>query len=861
MKKEKHLLSNFQFKLLNKLAGRNHYTLVGDLEELYCEIAKSKGKFFAVLWYWYQVLRSLPRFFVESVFWRSVMFKNYFKIAYRNMGRQKIFSFINIAGLAIGMAGCVLMFLWIHYEMSFDRFHKNFNSIYRVISETHASGQTITNARTPNPLGPYLVENFPEIKNFMRYQSFDGWMVKGNEKVFTNDIIGVADNSIFEMFTFPFVKGDPKTALADRNSIIISEKMAKKYFGDNDPMGKVININSDFIVTGVFKNIPETSHIYFDCMFPLVNMERFWSDDFQNWRRIMYYTYVRLEKDASVEEVDRKISGIVKENFPNSNIGIFLQPLKKVHLYSNYGWDLDNYNKGNINIIYYISLTAFFILLIACINFINLSTARSSLRAKEVGMRKVTGACRKDIISQFMGESLLISVIALIAAVIIVIIIFPAFNQIAGRDFTAGNLGNIGIIIGLFLIALFTGILSGSYPAFYLSSFRPVKVLKNTVGIFSQKGILLRRILVIMQFTITIVLIVGSTVFYNQLEYIRNTDLGFDRKNILIFPNVGGFHGGQQAAVNELYENPNILSVSLSVQPGSELRGVAGIEWEGKNTDDEVILYPISVDHKYLETFNIRLLEGEFFSTNPENNRSKFLINEAAAAAMGMESPVGKRLSYTVQQGKIEGRIIGVIKNFHQSTLRNQIEPMIFMTTDEFWQTCIKYRPGKTEEVLAFLEEKWSKFVADRDFQYTFLDDAIDKLYSIEDKIGMISRYFTFLAVVIACMGLYGLASFITEKRTKEVGIRKVLGAPISKIIGLLSKEFLVLITVSSVIAFPVSYYLMNKLLGLYAYRTGIGIGTFLLTILLTMMITFVTVAYRTYKAASADPVDSLRYE
>ena len=862
MNKKTYKTPLFATWIFNRVASIDErYSLAGDLLEEYNIIHEKHGRIRAHLWFWKHLIRMTPPIFKYSVKGSAAMFKNYLKISLRTIKRHKSYSFINIAGLSVGMTCCILIFLWVHYEFSFDRFHENFDNIYRVISETETSQQTSLIPRTPNPLGPYLKENFPEVVNFIRYQSFDGWLVKCNDKKFTNDIIGVADPQILEMFTFTFIKGDPKTALQDRYSLIISESMAKKYFGDEDPIGKVVNILEDFYISGVFKDIPQNSHIYFDCMFPVVNMEEFWHDNFQNWRRIMYYTYIQLKEGISFKDLDPKIANVVIEHFPQSNSKIFLQPLSKVHLYSDYVWDLDNYNKGNVNIISYISLTALLILVIACINFINLSTARSSIRAREVGMRKITGAYRRDIIKQFLGESLLLSVIALFIALFLTVLILPVFNQLAGRNLTISVFSNFEVISGLIIITLFTGMLSGGYPAIHLSSFKPVKVLKYIGGISSQKGIFLRSLLVILQFTFTIILIVGTTVVYNQLEFIRNKDLGFEKKNIITLQNLVQFSRNPETVKNELYENPNILNLSCSQPPGTELRGVAGIRWEGKSTDEEIILYPLMVDYRFLETFNIDLVEGRFFSKNPDENTGRLDVNEAAVSAMGMKNPIGKRLSYTTQDGPREGRIMGIIKNYHQSSLRNEIEPLVLLTGEELWNLCIKILPGKETEVLSFLEQKWKELEPDRPFEYEFIDKKIENLYAIEEKIGVISGYFTLIAITIACMGLFGLASFVSARRTKEIGIRKVLGASAPRVIFMLSKEFLRLIIISTFIAFPVSYFVTNKLLEFYAYKAEIGAGIFIFTFFLSIVITFVTVAYQTYKAAAANPVDSLKYE
>ncbi|MDH4219079.1 MAG: ABC transporter permease [Candidatus Aminicenantes bacterium] len=794
----------------------------------------------------------------RSKSWVSGLVWNYYKVAFRKIRRHKGYSFINIAGLAIGMACCILMLLWVQDELSFDRFHKNGNDIYRVISEFRTSGKVTHNARTPNPLGPALAERYPEVINFTRYQGFDDWLVKCGEKSFLNDFLGTADPSFFEIFTFPFVKGDPKTALNNRHSIVITEKMARKYFDDADPMGKVLTIGHDFTVTGVIKDVPENSHLHFDCIFPIVNMEDFWHDDFSNWQRTMFYMYVQLQKGSSGKEVSNKIAGTVKENVPKSQRKIYLQPLKDVHLRSDFEADLDNYNQGNMVLVFVFSLTALVILLIACINFMNLATARSANRAKEVSMRKVSGAKRGDIIRQFMGESLLMSIIALLLALILVEFFLPLLNDLSGKELTLNFTSNIQLIIGLILIALATGLLSGSYPAFYLSAFRPADILKKHFDVRIRGGFF-RKFLVVFQFSLTIILLIGTTVIYRQLDFMSKKDLGFDKDHVLYF---GTRHANEDPFAHDLLQNPNVLNVSYSEAPGREPWGVTGFEWEGKDPEKDVMLFPVVVDYEYLKTFGMSMVEGRFFSREfSTDHTDAVVVNETAVKAMGLESPIGKKLSYRDQ---IEGRIIGVMKDFHQSSLHNAIEPLLFrFNTDGegYHHVAVRINPESVPATLSYIESVWKKYIQNYPFEYEFLDEEINNYYKTERKVGRIFQSFTSLAILIACLGLFGLASFTAEQRTKEIGIRKVLGASISRIVIMLSEEFAKWVLLANIIAWPVAYFISKRWLSEYAYRIPLGWRIFLFSAALALVIAVLTVSFQAVKAATANPVDSLRYE
>jgi len=838
------------------------YSSIGDFEEFYNNKRKADGIFKAYFWYWSQVFYSLPSYILFLLKWRIIMFRNYLKISLRNLRKFKGFSFINISGLAIGISSCILMLLWVQDELSYDNFHENGNRIYRVISNISTSGQITKSARTPNPLGPVLKDEYPEITQFVRFQGFEGWMIKYNDMVFINDLIATADPSFLEIFTFSFIKGDPETALNEQYSLVVTEDFAGKYFGDEEPIGKVVKIeNSDFKVTALIENIPQNSHIQFDLLFPIENMNGRWHRDFTDWKTVLYYTYITLEKESNATEVGDKISGVVNKHLPESNAQISLQPLKDVHLHSgNLQMDLDNANKGNMNYVYIFSFTAFCIFLIACINYMNLSTARSSKRAKEVGMRKVTGARKKDIILQFFGESILLSFIALASALILTFFFLPVFNSLSGKELALDFSNNMQIVLWLIIITLITGLLSGSYPALYLSSFRPVNVLKGPSLKRSGYRSPLRIILVVIQFTFTIILIIGTGIIYNQLNYISSRDLGYEKDYILYFPALrGAFERDFDTVKNDLERYPDILNVTRSMPPSFRLWDSMEFDWEGKNPDERVIMYPCPVDYYYLETFKIEIADGRFFSREFSSDAENYLINEAAAKAMGMESPIGKRFSY---EGR-EGRIIGILKDFHQLSLHSEIEPLVFCEpTGGSGIVCVKINSKNVAETLDFLKSKWKEYVPEGyPFDYTFLDEAIDNFYKTERKVGSVSRYFTFLALFISCLGLFGLASFIADQRTKEIGIRKVLGASVSGVTLMLSKEFTKWVLIANVFAWPIAYFTMNRWLQNFAYRITIGVDVFILSAVLALIIAVVTVSYQAVKAARSNPVESLRYE
>ena len=793
--------------------------------------------------------------------WNPGLYWNYLKLALRKLRRQKGFSFINVTGLAVGMACCILILLWVTDELNYDRFHENADRIYRVISENHAGGKIMLAGESPSLIGPTLVEEYPEVVNFTRVQcGWTGYYLHYGEKNFMWERLCTADPSFFEIFKFTFLQGDPKTALKDRGSIVLTETLAKKAFGDEDPMGKVMKISSaDFKVTGVIKDPPHNSQIQFDYAFPVINMTKFRSSKLDTWTYTQFTTYVELAEKVDAQDFSNRISGIVKKNLPESKVNVFFQPLTRGHLHSSHinNWTIVYPNPGNITYVYIFTLTAFCILLLACINFMNLTTARSGTRAKEIGMRKVAGAHRKELIKQFMGESTLLSFLALMMAILLVELVRPAFNVLAGKQITLDFTGNQFLFLGLFGIALVTGIISGSYPALFLSAFQPVAVLKAAGQGSVHRGGRMRKTLVVVQFAFTIILITISVVIYSQLHFIQNKDLGYDKDNIITFASYGKYGKSFAATREELLQNPNILSLSRAFPPSGGLRETTDVDWEGKDPAAEIMIYTDMGDYDFRKTFGIEMAEGRFYSREFTTDLDNFVINETAAHLMGPGSPLGKRFRLRDKTGII----IGVVKDYHGGSLHSPIMPKVIRCSPEGgFFVCVKFA-GSTSEMLSFLEQKWKKFVPGYPFRYDFVSDSISEYYNSERKIGKIFRYFTGLAIFIACLGLFGLASFTAEQRTKEIGIRKVLGAKVMGIILLLSKEFTKWVLVANLIAWPVSYYIASQWLQSFAYRIPLGWEILVLSSLAALLVALLTVSYQSLRAASANPVESLRYE
>jgi putative ABC transport system permease protein len=788
---------------------------------------------------------------------------NYLIIALRKIRRQKGYAVINAAGLAVGLACSVLMMLWVRDEQSFDRFHENRDSIYRLITETKNEASVMLDARAPTPLGPAVKAEFPEVLDFCRYRTNNTYGIRSGDKAFFNDVIGIADPSFFTMFTFPFLKGDPRTALDGPRSVVVTEGLARKFFGDEDPMGKLLTITRDpYTVTGVILDVPENSHLRFDCVIPIVNMHEYHHIDFGSWNSLFFYCYIRLAPSAVPSEAVEKMSGLAAKSLNKSNVALRIQALKDVHLKSDFIFDFDNYAEGSSSTLVLFSIAAAAILLLACINFMNLSTARSANRGKEVGLRKVSGARRSDIIKQFLGESVILSFLSLLLALLFLCAILPAFNSLSGKTLDFARLFDPGLLAAILEVTLVSGLLAGSYPAAYLAGFEPARVLKGTFLGGERGQEVLREGLVILQFTLTVFFVIGTIVADRQIRFIQTKNLGIDTHHVVttVLP--------AQGLKEAILADSRIFSGTQSVPPGQALRAAVEVAWEGKNPEDRTPFFPAPVDPKYLKTFRLEMVEGRFFAAEMASDQTEAaVVNETAARAMGADSPVGKRLTVTAvsMQGRTESKIytvVGVMRDFHQDSLHRAIEPTIFTCDgDQGPWLNLRVNPSGIAETMNFLEKTWKSFVPDYPADFWFLDDRIDRFYQQDRRTRSILGVFTALALFTACLGLFGLASFLAEKRTKEIGIRKVLGAPVAGLVLLQTREFSKWILLSGIIAGPVAYYAAGRWLRGFAYHISLSVDLFLTAILATWLVALLAVGFQSVRAAMADPVESLRYE
>jgi len=845
------------------------FSVIGDFEEIYKEIAVERGILAAQHWYWSQIIKSFILVNIISFNWSTTMFKNYLKIALRNIKRQKGYSFINITGLAVGMACCILIMLWVQDELSFDRFHENVSSLYRVARETEQNNKVVYRATVPSLLGPALKNEIPEITRSTRLAFQEGRIIKYGDKRFTNDMVAYADPDFLEMFTFPLIKGNPQTALTEKFSVIITEKMSQKYYGADSPLGTNISIDRiDFAVTGIMKNLPLNSHIQFDFLLPFDARSDRIKKIVDSWRVSVYNTYVQLQDRPDFPAVNSKITDFLRNQDPyhQRKLGhLSLQPITRIHLFH----DIEDYSKGHgdIKYVYLFSALALLILIIACINFMNLTSARSVDRAKEVGIRKVVGAQRNGLIKQFIGESVIFVFISFILGITFVGLSLPVFNTWLQKQLTLSVFDGGYVLPVLVSILIITGVIAGIYPALILSSYMPVKVLK---GHFKKgkAGIQFRRILVIVQFVVSISLIISVLIIYNQLEYLRNKDLGFDKKDLIYSRMTGNIRKNYESIRNELLSEPSILSVSAGTSPTTMFNGISSVKWEGQETGIGVEIDGLPVYYGFFETLGMKIVQGRSFSREfPSDIQGGFIINEEVARLISTDSPVGKIFSFTSYDNQLkmvnhEGTIIGVIKDFHNMSLHDNARPVVMYLSDtELHELCVRINPEYPSEAIAFIKEVWNKYESRSPFEYHFLEDTVGGFYNNEQKLGTILNFFTILAIFISCLGLFGLAAFTAEQRTKEIGIRKVLGSSVSGIISLLSREYIILIIFSNIIAWPLAYIAMNTWLQNFAYRITIGLRLFILSGLLALIIAVLTIGYQAIKAAGANPVDSLKYE
>lgn len=809
------------------------------------------------------------------------MLKNFITIAIRNLFKYKAFSFINITGLAVGIAVCMLILLFVKDEMSFDRFNEKYERIGRIALEGYFGGSEISIVQSCAPLAETMVSDFPEVETATRVRNYGYPVIRYNDKVFSEEKFFSADSTFFDVFTVEFVAGDENTALTEPNTMVITEETAARYFGEEDPIGKTVNSDNrnNYQVVGIVKAMPVNSHLHFDFLLSLCTNPESRSPV---WLSNNFWTYFVLKEGAGFEELNKKLEkDLVKYIAPQiqqatgaswedllatgARYQYVGQPLSDVHLYNEYRGDPEP--QSDATYVYIFSIIAMGILTIACINFMNLSTARSTGRAKEVGIRKTLGSTLGQLLRQFLSESVIMSIVAVFFAAILVQLLLPVFNDIASKDLSLNYLSDWYLLPGLILFSVIIGILAGSYPAFFLSSFKPVSVLGGNLK-SSSKGRMLRSGLVILQFSISIVLFIGTVIVYNQLQFIQNKNLGYNKEQLVVIHKTDDIGRYMKAFREELQSLPNIVSVTNTTSlPGYPDIYANAYRSQSQGGEGTQVIQDIYVDHGFAETLQLELVEGRFYSRERAiDTTNTIVINEAAIKTLQLAEPLGSQviqMGQTLEQSRVF-TVIGVVKDFHTESMHKKIGPMVInlLKGDGFGRyTTVRISTGNVQKTLDDIKNVWSNYAGSQAFEYTFYDEDFAKLYHSEQRVGQLFTTFSIVAIFVACLGLLGLAAYTTEQRTKEIGIRKVLGAEVTTILILLSKEFAKWVVIANIIAWPVAYYLMSTWLQDFEYRTEIGWWIFIISGAAALLVAVITISSQTIKAALANPAESLRTE
>lgn len=801
------------------------------------------------------------------------MIKNYFKTAFRNIIRNKLFTFLNVFGLSLGLATAILILFWVQDEFSYDKYNVNAEDIYRITADYDMSGSRMQLAVTTPPMGEIMINDYPEVIKATRLRNIGSRILGvGDQKFKVEDII-YADSTFFDMFTIPILEGDPKNLLNQPNFLMLSKETSERFFGDNSAIGESIKLgNQSFMVSGVYDNIPDNTHFHFDILLSMSSLEESFSQSFLGGN---FHTYIQVHPTTDIVKLEdqmqemivrymgpaiEKVTGQTMEEFMGDGSAAYgLQKLTDIHLRS----DLmaEHESNGDINNVFIFSFIALFILVIACINFMNMATARSENRGKEVGIRKVSGAIRGQIIFQYLLESFMITIISYFIAMILVEVFLPSFNTLSGKniDINYFEPQTILILIG---IILSTSLISGSYPAFYLSSFQPIEALKGVVKSGKSNG-RLRNILIVIQFFTTIILISSSIFVYNQLNYIQTKKLGFEKDQLILLHNLNAVGDKAEILKQELLNYPEIISGSVSSYlpvPSS----INGIDVHPDGDQSKLVsIYQWNVDYDYVKTYEMNIIEGRGFSKEFGTDSLAILINEAALKQFGWETIDGHFVRrYVNMEGEtVDYNIIGVIEDFHYESLKKSVSPMLMILGGGGSYLSLRYQAAKTQEVIELLEKKWKEFVPNYPFEYSFVNERFDDMYFQEQRMGKIMRIFTILAIIIASLGLFGLSAFIAEKRTKEIGIRKVNGATLLNIFSLFTKDVTKLVIIAFVLAVPLTWYVMDQWLNNFEYRIEMNWLVFVGAGLLSFVIAMLTISYQAYMASTRNPIDSLKYE
>jgi putative ABC transport system permease protein len=798
------------------------------------------------------------------------MIRNYLKVALRHISKNKVHSLINIGGLAIGMACCIFIAQYVAYELSYDNYHSDGDRIFRLAQDSQSQQERRIAAVTSAPMAPALKEDYPQIEYAARIMSAGSPLVKREDMVFYQERCWFAENDLLRILTIPLLEGDIQTALERPMTVVISRRISQKYFGEVQPMGQILNIQGiDFEVTGVAADCPNNTHFKHEMLLSFSTLEDMGYSGLSAWFLCNFYTYVKLVPNTDLASFSEQL-----KSFPERHVGeelkasgetlsLFLQPVGSIHLHSHLIGETEP--SGSPLYLYIFCTVGFFILLLACINFTNLTTARFSSRAKEVSLRKAVGAGRFRLAAQFLSESAVLSFFSLLVALVLVEIASPLFNQMTDIGFRIGSLFRPGWLLVLVGLAIMVGLASGSYPAFFLSAFRPADILRGSFGL-GRRGTTLRKILVVGQFSVSIVLVIGTLLAYKQIDFMKNNDLGFDKEQKLVIPLGRAARAGEsfQTIKAEFGRHAGVIGAATSSQVPGQRLSCWTTKLAGEGDDKYRAMNYMYVDHDFIPQYGIEVIGGSAFGEkNLDELQGGYIINQTAMKQFGFSSPqeaIGKRMVGSYDEKEME--IMGVVKDFHYRGLQSVVEPLVMRyQTNSLRNLTLTVKTESADQVVSYIKDKWQELFAEYPFDFYFLNDAFDRQYRAEERVGKIFAVFAFLGLFIACLGLLALASYAAERRTKEMGIRKVLGASVGNIMGLLSKEFLLLVALANLIAWPVAYYAMSRWLEEFAYRTSIGLGTFLLAAALALVITLITVSTQAIRVALTNPVETLRYE
>ena len=795
------------------------------------------------------------------------MLQHYIKITLRTIRKSKIYTLINVAGLSTGMVVFILIMLYVNFEYSVDQYHQNKDRIYRIVKQEEGNMYLGKNrfAVTMAPLAPTVLEEFPEIKSATRFVRTWNVIITNGEETILEPIVYGTDPESFDIFSFSFLHGNPETFLRKKYSMVISETIARKYFKNENPIGKVLLYNEEveLAIEGVIKDMPFNSHFRMDIILPFETLLELTNrkEDLSNWNNNSYYTYILLQDNSNPKILEEKFPALLLKYSADEHIiaghktRLYLEKFSKIYLHSDIHFDLGS--TADINRIYIYSTIAILILLIACINYMNLASARATVRAKEIGIRKVAGASRDNLIFQFLGESLFLSFLSLLFSLFFVSIMLPYFANFVELELTMNFLTEPGLLFILILVCLSVGVIAGSYPAFALSGYKPILVLK---GYFARtdNGSKLRKALVIIQFTISGCLIISSLIITRQLSYIQNKDMGYEKEHILTFRLIDRSVMDKIPVIKEeLKKLPEVLDVSVSSNLPNNISSSTYVMWPGKPEDIKWMIYTGQVDHNFVDLYEIDIVKGRNFSSETGSEKDVVIINETAARALPWEEPIGKELV----NWRDTCIIVGVMKDFHQHSLHQEIMPLQLFLNEQTSTVSIKVSGNNLKHTISEIRRIKESFSDKYPFTYSFFDEEFDKAYKVERKTEKMAEFFTIITIIIACLGLYGLATFTAEQRVKEVGIRKVMGAPVYQLIYMLSKDFTIPVFLSFLISVPVAYYLMNNWLNNFAYHIEIGLFHFLITLVLMILVAWLTISFRTFRVAVLNPVNSLRHE